>query len=159
MDFNAERLEKSENLLRKYRIVLHGQHYIQTGLRQNLIEMYGRVGGYELHDLSDVMLERKIELCRQVLDTLNAIHPGKTRCRAMVLYELHAPLVLTARLAYAAGVLKGEALKGKLLEAVDLLEECTSILEWEDSNTVEYTIGRIGKESLAELKESIRAIT
>ncbi|XP_037049425.1 SET domain-containing protein SmydA-8-like [Bradysia coprophila] len=158
MDFSAERLEKCEQLFRKYRSVFHPQHYIQTGLRQNLIEMYGRVEGYELQDLPDVMLEHKIDLCRQVLNVLNVIHPGKTRCRAMLMYELHAPLVLIARSAYAAGVLQGDALKSKLQEAVDLLEECTPILEWEDSTTVEYTIGRIARESLAQLKESMRAI-
>lgn len=120
--------------------------------------MYGRVEGYELQDLPDVMLEHKIDLCRQVLNILNIIQPGKTRARAMVLYELHAPLVLTARTAYTSGVLQGDDLKAILQEAMDLLEECTAILEWEDVTTVEHTIGKIGKESLDQLKESIRSI-
>lgn len=158
IDFGSERLEKCEQLFRKYRSVFHPRHYIQTELRQNLIEMYGRVDGYELQELPDVMLEHKIDLCRQVLNVLNVFQPGKTRARAMLLYELHAPLVLTARTAYVAGVLQGEALKAKLQEAVDLLEECTTILEWEDTTTVEHNIAQIGKESLTQLKESIRTI-
>lgn len=158
MDFCAERLEKCEQLLRKYRSVFHPQHYVQTGLRQNLIEMYGRVEGYQLQELPNVMLEHKIDLCRQVLNVLTVIHPGKTRCRAMLLYELHAPLVLIAKSAYAVGILQGDALKAKLQEAVDLLEECSSILQWEDSTTVEYTIGQISNQSLVQLKESMEAI-
>lgn len=158
IDFGSERLEKCEQLFRKYRSVFHPRHYIQTGLRQHLIEMYGRIEGYELQELPDVMLEHKIDLCRMVLNLLNIFQSGKTRARAMLLYELHAPLVLTARAAYVAGVLQGDALKVKVQEAVDLLEECSTILEWEDITTVEYNIAQIAKESLAQLKESIRCI-
>lgn len=128
------------------------------GLRQNLIEMYGRVAGYELQKLTDILLKHKIELCLQVLNVLDVVYPGKNRARAMLLYELHAPLVFRARNAYAAGILNGDALKIKLQEAINLLNESTEILEWEDIATTEYAIAQIGKKALVQLKDNVRTI-
>lgn len=159
IDFGPKRLERCELLIRKYRKLLHPLHYIQTGLSQNLIELYGRVDGYELQKLTDILLEHKIDLCLQVLTVLDAIHPGKTRSRAMLLYELHAPLVFRARNAYTAGFLKDDALKTKLQESINLLKESTEILEWEDVTTTEYAIAQIGKKALVRLKENVDSVS
>lgn len=140
-------------LFRKYRTLLHPQHYAQTGLRQNVIEMCGRVEGRELGKMADALLQRKIDLGFQVLSVLDVICPGKTRARGMLLYELYRPLVVLARNAYAAGVWNVAVYKTKILEAIKLLEECTEILGWEDETTTEFVIGQIGKKALAQLKE------
>lgn len=158
IEFGPERLEKCEKIFRKYRGVFHPCHFLLTGLRQNLIELYGRVEGYELEELPDNLLEHKMELCQSVLNILNVIYPGKTRTRAMLLYDLHAPIVLSAKIAYATGLIQDDEFKKRLQEAVVLLEECTTILEWEDVGSVEYTIAQIGKQCLFQLKESIKVM-
>lgn len=158
IEFGPQRLEKCEQVFRKYQGVFHPGHYVLTGLRQNLIELYGRVEGYELEELSDKLLEHKMEMCQSVLKMLNVLYPGKTRTRAMLLYDLHAPIVISAKMSYATGVIQDDELKKKLQEAITLLEESTAILEWEDVDSVEYTIAQIGKQSLSQLRESIKAI-
>lgn len=158
IDFGSERLEKCEQIFRKYRGVFHPCHYLLTGLRQNLIELYGRVEGYELEDLSDKLLEHKMDMCQSVLNILRILYPGKTRTRAMLLYDLHAPVVLSAKISYATGVIQDDEFKKKLQEATALLEESTTILGWEDVDSVEYTIAQIGKQSLYQLKESLKAM-
>lgn len=158
IDFGPERLELCEQIFRKYRCVFHPCHYVLIGLQQNLIELYGRVEGYELEQLSDKQLAYKMEMCQSVLKVLNVLYPGKTRTRAMLLYDLHAPIVISAKISYATGMIPDEELKNKLQEAVTLLEESTAILEWEDVDSVEYTIAQIGKQSLNQLKESIKGI-
>lgn len=155
MDFTAERLQHGEELLRKYRSVLHPLHFIQTGIRQVLIEMYGRVEGFTLPELPDVILEHKIDLCLQLMSVLDTVHPGKTRARALLLYELHAPLVQRARSAFEVGLINGEQLRHKLQNAIDLLKECAAILDWEDTSTVEATVAQLSKNAIDQLELSI----
>lgn len=142
-------------LFHKYRALLHPQHYIQTELRQNLIEMYGRVEGHELGKVTDAMLQQKIDLVFQVLSILDFIYPGKTRARGMLLYELYRPLVFLARNAYAAAVWNVAVYKTKINKAISLLEECTEILGWEDETSTEFVVGQIGKKALAQLKDIV----
>lgn len=158
IDFGRERLEKCEQLLRKYRDVFHPCHYMLITLRQNLIELYGRVEGYELEDLTDNLLEHKMNMCLAVLNVLNVLYPGKTRTRALLLYDLHAPTVLSAKISYATGTITDAEFKMKLQEAIAFLEESTAILEWEDADSIEYAVSQIGKQSLSQLKASMKAI-
>lgn len=158
MDFTAERLQHGEELLRKYRSVLHPLHFIQTGIRQALIEMYGRIEGYTLPELPDVILEHKIDLCRQLMRVLDTVHPGQTRARALLMYELHAPLMQTARSAFQVGLLSGESLRQKLQMAIELLKECATILEWEDPSTVEASVAKLAKDAVKQLELSIGSI-
>uniref|UniRef100_A0A1B0FH41 SET domain-containing protein n=1 Tax=Glossina morsitans morsitans TaxID=37546 RepID=A0A1B0FH41_GLOMM len=155
MDMSPERLEETERLLKKYRSVLHPLHFIQTSLRQNLIEMYGRVEGYEMVELPDVLLERKEELCRQVLRVMNAFEPGLSRFKAMILYELHVPIVLLAKSAFLAGILTGLKLKEKLSEAIDILKECVDVLQYEDHQSHEGVLGLVAKQAMDQLIQSI----
>lgn len=158
MDMSSERLQECEALLRKYRMILHPNHFIQTSLKQSLIEMYGRVRGYEMVELPDILLERKEELCRQVLGVLNVFEPGLSRARAMLLYELHVPLVLLAKSGFIAKVLTIGNLKERIQEAVNILEECVSILKFEDPTTQEGTLGRVANKALESLKLSLEGM-
>ncbi|KAJ6640841.1 SET domain-containing protein SmydA-8, isoform A [Pseudolycoriella hygida] len=158
MEFGPERLAKCEEIFRKYRGAFHPSHYLLTAIRQNLIELYGRVEGYELCDLTDKLLEHKVAMCESVLNVLNVLYPGKTRTRAMLLYDLHAPIVLLAKISYATGKIKDGEFKKKLKHAYDLLQESSTILAWEDVDSVEYTISQIGKQSLSQLRDNIRTL-
>lgn len=77
----AEALEKREALCRKYRSVLHPKHAFLTNLRCSLSQLYGHVRGYSLEDLPDILLERKIEICKDVLSVADIIEPGLSRLR------------------------------------------------------------------------------
>ncbi|XP_058446372.1 SET domain-containing protein SmydA-8 [Malaya genurostris] len=158
MEYGPERLENFERLFKKYRSVLHPLHFINTSIRHSLIELYGRIPGYEMHDLPDILLERKVELCQDILKVLNVFEPGKSRARAMILYELHAPLILLAQSAYRQGTLQGVSLKEKLIEAADILKECAEILEWEDSSTPEGILANVAKQAIVQLEQSIHSL-
>lgn len=55
-------------------------------VKYTLAELYGRVEGYTIDELPDVMLERKVEMCRLVLKTLDVILSGETRMRGNMSY-------------------------------------------------------------------------
>lgn len=158
MEPGPEVIEAAEHLYRKYRSILHPRHSCMTSLRHSLAQLYGRVEGYLLDELPDILLERKIELCRQLLDVADVVEPGYTRLRAMTLYEIHAPLLNCAKSQYRVGVLKEEALRGKLEEAARYLEEAAAILRLEDPNSLEGMLGRMSEESLVQLRASIESL-
>lgn len=81
MEQDATALEAREQLFRKYRSILHPRNAYNTILRISLGQMYGKVPGYTLQDLPDILYERKAEICKQVLDNLDVIEPGYTRIR------------------------------------------------------------------------------
>lgn len=158
MEYTAERLIKYEQLYRKYEKVLQPNHFIHNALRQNLIEMYGHINGYTLSQLPDIILEHKINLCRQILHILNVFHPGRTRSRAMLIYELHAPIVLTARSKYAAGMLNAKELNEKLQDAINMLDECALILNWEDVTSTEAAIAQICEQTSDAIKSQLSTV-
>lgn len=158
MEYGSKRLEAFEKVYKKYRSILHPLHHINTSIRQSLIELYGRVQGYTMQELPDILLERKIELCRASLRVMNIFEPGKTRSRAMMLYELHGPIVMLSQSQYRQGALDGAPLKERLSEAALMLEECASILEWEDPSSPEGILANVAKQSLEQLKLSVEAL-
>lgn len=82
-------IETREKMFRKYRSVLHPKHAFMTMLRHSLSQMYGRMEGYLLEDLPDILLERKVALCRQLLDVINVVEPGHSRLRGMIQLSLY----------------------------------------------------------------------
>lgn len=88
-------IEQREYIFRKYRSVLHPKHAFMTLMRHSLSQLYGRVEGYMLDDLPDILLERKAELCRDLLQVLNVIEPGYSRMRGKInFYILKKMLIL-----------------------------------------------------------------
>uniref|UniRef100_A0A336KMW1 CSON012778 protein n=1 Tax=Culicoides sonorensis TaxID=179676 RepID=A0A336KMW1_CULSO len=158
MDYTSERLEALETVLKKYKTVLHPHHYQILGIKQALVELYGRVPGYEMSELPDVLLERKLELCRDLLKVFDIIEPGITRSRGMILYEMHAVMVLLAQSAYRQKVIYGLVLKKRLNEAAEVLEKALNILSVEDPDSQEGMIAIQAKEGLDQLRQSIASI-
>lgn len=155
----AEAIEMREQLLRKYRSVFHPKHSCLISLKHSLSQLYGRVEGYNLGELPDILLERKMELCRQILEVLDVINPGESRMRGMMLYELHAPLLLLAKNEFKCGTLPAEKLKERMMEPMKLLKESAHILSREDPASPEGIIGQVAVQSLQELQNSVQSLT
>lgn len=61
--------------------MFHPRHALLLSVKHSLAQLYGRVEGYNIDELPDLMLERKAEFCRLVLMALDVITPGETRMR------------------------------------------------------------------------------
>lgn len=85
LESSDEVIQAAEKLLKQYKVVLHPQNAFNTTLRHTLIQLYGRAEGYTFDDLPDILLERKIELCRQILKVVDILKPGKNRFRGMAI--------------------------------------------------------------------------
>lgn len=79
------KIQEMERLIKKFRSVLHPCNVFMTSLKHSLIQLYGRAPGYTFDDLPDILLERKAELCRQVLQVVDVVKPGINRFRGELL--------------------------------------------------------------------------
>ncbi|XP_049875857.1 SET domain-containing protein SmydA-8-like [Pectinophora gossypiella] len=154
----AQAIEVREATLNKYKSVFHPRHAILLGVKQALAQLYGRVEGYSLDELPDLVLERKAEFCRLVLSALDVIMPGESRMRGMMLYELHAPIMFLARSEYSAGLIDQDKLKERLQEPIKLLEVSAKILTREDPQSPEGITGQIALQSMEQLKASLECL-
>lgn len=155
---SQDRLQQCEQLFRKYRSVLHGQHYLMTSMRESLIQMYGRVTGYTLPELPDIILKHKIDLCRKLMHILDVVHPGKTRARALLMYELHAPIVRCAQSAHCAGLITVDQWRQDMTEALQMAVICADILAAEDPSSAEWTIGELAAAAAAQIRLTLDGI-
>ena len=60
---------------------LHLNHALLMKLRLYLIRLYGNVPGYRLRELSRDLLQRKNQLCHELLTILHRLCPGYSRLR------------------------------------------------------------------------------
>ncbi|KAK9696141.1 hypothetical protein QE152_g32092 [Popillia japonica] len=144
-------IEARESLYRKYRSVLHPRNAYFTVLRISLAQMYGKIEGYTMDVLPDVLYERKVELCQQILENINVLEPGWSRLRGIIMYELHAPIIMLARNLYNNDVIDKTELRAKLMEAIELLRESSQILILEPENSTEGMIGQAATQAYQQL--------
>lgn len=155
MSSDAEGIEAREAIFKKYRSVLHPKNAYMTMLRAALSQLYGKAEGYTLEDLPDLILERKVELCNQLLEVVNVIEPGHSRIRGITLYELHSPLLVLARHQYASDTINKDVFRNKLKDAIRILGESVEILEKEPPSTLEGQLGLIAKQAHEQLSQNI----
>lgn len=142
-----------EFFLKKYRNVLHPNHYICLAIKLSLSQLYGKIDNYLIYQLSDQQLSRKIELCKEIMQVFNIIEPGLTKLRGVTLYELHAPLMVLLTRQFERGTVKKEEIKIRLREVVSCLIEARNILELEPTISTEGTMGVAAKEALLQIKD------
>jgi hypothetical protein len=127
-------VESLENLLEKYKSVLHSNHFIMISIKNALVDSYGHIKGYLLSQLPDALLRRKIELCEEVLEILDVFEKGKSRARGLMMFELHAPIVLLAKSRFRSGDFSESEYLTQLEKAREILSESLEILSWEDES-------------------------
>ncbi|KAG5872648.1 hypothetical protein JTB14_029692 [Gonioctena quinquepunctata] len=146
-------IENMEHFLDKYRNVLHPTHHVCLSIKVSLSQIYGKIKGHLIYELSDAVLKRKEDICREILKIFDIIEPGYTRIRGVTLYELHAPMmVLLTRQLTKESMSKAD-LKKRLREVVRYLAEASVILGYEPENSAEGNMGKAAKEALLQIRD------
>lgn len=150
-------VESMENLLAKFGSVLHPNHFIMISIKNSLVDSYGHVKGHLLVQLPDALLRRKIELCEELLEILDVFEGGKSRARALMLFELHGPMVLHAKSQHQLANSSGLEYLRQLETARDLLSDSVEILAWEDEYVCKtLTKARVSLKDLENLIEDVK---
>ena len=78
-----------EGFLSRHASLLHANHFLFTSARQSLSQLYGRDERFLLNTLTMEQLERKVSICRQLLDVADVVEPGLTRIRGTCTNEFN----------------------------------------------------------------------
>ncbi|XP_001950081.1 SET domain-containing protein SmydA-8 [Acyrthosiphon pisum] len=117
-----------EDAFSKLKTRIHSNHYLCFNVKHTLIQLYGHSMGYKHSMLTDDLLKRKSELCRDMFFVLNIIDPLYIRLNiytSVILYELHLALLESAaRISENKAESKGMRDEAKVLlsKALDILK-------------------------------------
>jgi len=142
-------LQEYEKYLSKYGKLLHPGHGLLLKAKFQLCGLYGRSRGHILESMSGAGLARKRELCEGVLGELNILQPGLTSRRGIILYELHAALLLISRQKEEQDRDGGRTM---METSVDYLRSALEILKFEPADTMNHHIYRDGSKTLKKLE-------
>jgi len=149
-------IERCEELFVTLPKKLHPNHVMLMQLRIQLIHLYGNVPGFQMNQLPARLLQRKAQLCFELLQVLRLLCPGHSRLRGIVLYEFHAPLVVMASKNFENGYISAEKLIKELKNAEALLKEAVEILIYEPVDSPESLIAKAAMADLKQLREYVR---
>jgi len=148
-------VERCEELFMTLPKKLHPNNVMLMQLRIHLIHVYGNVSGFKMNELPPRLLQRKAQLCFELLEVLRVLCPGYSRLRGIVLYEFHAPLVVMASKNFENGHSSAEELTKELKSAESMLKEAAAILIYEPVGSPESKIARAAMCDLKQLREYI----
>jgi len=88
-----------ETFIEKWSKLLHPNNSIVIGVKYYLCLLYGNVDEYLLEEMSDALVQRKIFLCKELLDIAQILEPGCSKLNDNLEYELKlAEAVMSSRL-------------------------------------------------------------
>ncbi|KAJ1529909.1 hypothetical protein ONE63_006638 [Megalurothrips usitatus] len=142
-----------EGFIAKYSPRLHPDHYALLGAKHSLSQVYGKVHGYLIHQLSDALLQRKLAICRDILRVFDVLDPGVSRLRGITLYEMHAPIMILTTRQFEAGTITRKDLRTRLREVASCLEQAAHILGFEPESSSEGAIGLAARDALERVRQ------
>ena len=88
-DSRHDLVEHLENFLATFSHLLHPTNHLCISVKQKLGGLYGNCPPYSLEVLSRPQLERKLQVCLDVLQTWDKVDPGINKWRQSVLTEIN----------------------------------------------------------------------
>ncbi|XP_058460574.1 SET domain-containing protein SmydA-8 [Malaya genurostris] len=131
-------IELYEKFIDSYKSTLHFNHYLFLSAKHSLCQLYGKISGYLIPDMSLQQIKHKEILCRDLLSVVDLYEPGLSRLRGVIMYELHVPIMILAKYQFETHQINNNQLKRKLNEALKLLKESAMILSFEPAGSPEY---------------------
>ena len=78
-------------------------HYLCLDVKRLLVQLYGWKEGFKLHELSDEVLKRKIDLCENYVSAYSKVEPSLyTKWRGRIFEEMVGPIAMLAKRKYEA---------------------------------------------------------
>lgn len=98
---SGSQMDQIEIFIAKYSRVLHPNHYLLIEMKQKLAAIIRHMGEMNSEFTKSVkLLNRKIELCKEIVPLLSILQPGISRLRGIALYEQFLPLMQLSKIYY-----------------------------------------------------------
>lgn len=145
-------INQIEMFLKKYSKTLHRNHYIVLSAKHSLCQLYGKIDGFLINELSVEQLKRKEDYCRDLLEVIDILEPGSSRLRGVIFYELHAPVMLQITRELQMGKITNSDFKKRLKEVIQILKKSQNILQHEPTGTPEHQMAVAGAQAIKEIE-------
>lgn len=141
-----------EQFIVKYKSVLHENHYLFLAAKHSLCQLYGKIEGYLIPQMSLEQIKHKETLCRELLALVDKYEPGLSRLRGVIMYELHAPIMILSQYQFQTGQIIPNQLKLKLNEVRQLLSQSAEILSFEPPGSQEHEMALAARDALQKMQ-------
>ncbi|XP_014250343.1 protein msta-like [Cimex lectularius] len=147
-------VKKLQDFLLKLEKLVHKNHYHCFMLKHSLVQLLGREDGYTHDKMSNEDLQKKIDMCKDLLDVSSTLDVENTR---VVLYNAVILLELFLTMFEQYNRTKGKLEKSKLLEEGKAhLENCIYILRFEPLSSSGSRIANVCKGHLFRIKNELK---
>ncbi|XP_078050769.1 SET domain-containing protein SmydA-8 isoform X2 [Augochlora pura] len=155
-DIHESDIKGMETLASKLKRSLHPNHFLMLVLKQKLVAAYMA----EMPSFPTKRnMEKLLDTCKEICEVLEIVEPGISRLKAMMLYNLHWPLVMLPNLAYVAREISLAELSSRLEEAKSVLKRSLRMLLLEPAETPEGKLAKIAMQGLKVLNQNIGGVT
>ena len=101
-------------------------------IKYTLVGFYGRLPGCRAPDLvaNPELLDRKLELCKQLIFVLDKIENGISSSKGVIYYEMHMPIFLKAQLNLNCGLLDANLAGKEFEKSIDCIKKSMEHLQY-----------------------------
>uniref|UniRef100_A0A1A9WV71 SET domain-containing protein n=1 Tax=Glossina brevipalpis TaxID=37001 RepID=A0A1A9WV71_9MUSC len=143
-----------ENFMKRYAALLGSNHYLLLYVKYTLCQIYGRIEGYLISDMSFEDLKLKEKYCREFLQIADILQPGLTKLRGLIMYELHAPIMMISQCLWRQHLITRKEFNKRLREVTELLKKSSLILRMEPKGSNDYQMSLAAEEGLKQLENN-----
>eukprot|EP00092_Neocalanus_flemingeri_P000460 GFUD01000489.1.p1 GENE.GFUD01000489.1~~GFUD01000489.1.p1 ORF type:complete len:526 (+),score=117.42 GFUD01000489.1:104-1681(+) len=137
-----------EDFLESQKSTLHSGHFLNMQAKLNLMFAFTNA-------VTETELERKLEVCRDVIDMLDTLKLGYIEVRGLALYDLCVPSLVLLKGKFDAGIISREQFKDGLDTVTKNLESSIECLEVEEKGTYRKLIAERATHILHNVKELV----
>ncbi|KAK2727648.1 SET domain-containing protein SmydA-8-like [Artemia franciscana] len=148
-----------EAFIEKNKKLLHPHHFYMCDAKLALAQTYGHECEKGLFALQEDQLQRKENLCLELLRVVDAVAQGKSRLRGILLYELQALVALRSRQGCLDGTISRDELLHKVKAVKSMLEEASLIFGWEAEDVGEGQLAAIARKELEDVQMFYESIS
>jgi len=144
-------IEGLEEVLKNLEQLLHKNHYHCFMVKHSLIQLYGREVGALHENLTEEQLNRKIQMCKDLLEITTTLDPTSVRLTlytAVLMFELHS-----ANLEVVKRSQDMAQNQRTVIECRDLLERTLYVLRDEPPFTAGYEMLSVTRKGLSQVND------
>ncbi|KAM7345963.1 SET and MYND domain containing, arthropod-specific, member 7 [Cochliomyia hominivorax] len=126
-----------EELLNKYSGDFHPNHFLMIDLKQNIATILRRILMNPMCKPSKEVLERRLDLCEEILPVVKHVIPGYSKLYAIALYEYLLSFMELTELDFRCKEITKDIYFKKLELAKEIAAEAKELLSYEPVNSPE----------------------
>ncbi|XP_062136266.1 SET domain-containing protein SmydA-8 [Drosophila sulfurigaster albostrigata] len=141
-------LEAYESLLAQHKQLFHPNHFLLLDIKQNIASILRAATLMNsLNDPCKKLMQRRVELCADLLPVCRAVVPGISKLYAIALFEYLVAFVELTELQFADADVSKKEYVALLMRARAVAKEALELLQFEPENSAEgFLTERIGME-------------